>query len=107
MTVPKPLSAHELDAIGEALVVLPEIRLIADVTGPHNLWFVVWLRAVTDILPLEARLTGRFPALAGMDRSATLRFVKRMGRLLDTDGRAVGNVPMDFWYTMPGRADVG
>ena len=93
--------AHELDAIGEALAGLPEIRLIAGVTGPRNLWFVVWLRAVTEVLPLEARLTGRFAALAGMERSTTLRFVKRMGRLLDTDGRATGNVPMDFWYTMP------
>jgi len=101
------VSAQELDAIGEALTKLPEIRLIAEVTGPHNLWFVVWLRAVSDIPSLEAWLTGRFPALAELGRSTTLLFVKRMGRLLDPDGRAVGNIPMDFWSTMPPDPEPG
>lgn len=37
------------------------------------------------------------PGLAVVDRLVTLRPVKRMGRLLDEDRRAVGAVPMDVW----------
>jgi hypothetical protein len=37
------------------------------------------------------------PNLTVVDRLITLRTVKRMGRLLDEDGRAIGAVPMDVW----------
>ncbi|WP_329569238.1 hypothetical protein [Kitasatospora sp. NBC_01266] len=31
------------------------------------------------------------------ERRVSLRTVKRMGRILDADGRAVRAVPMDIW----------
>jgi hypothetical protein len=37
------------------------------------------------------------PETTVTDRLVTLRTVKRMGRLLDEDGCAVGAVPMDVW----------
>jgi hypothetical protein len=32
-----------------------------------------------------------------VDRLVVLRTVKRMGRLVDTDGRAIGVVPINVW----------
>lgn len=62
-----------------------------------NLLLGVWLRSLTDLQRLEAALTRRVGQLRVLDRSIGLRTVKRMGRLLDDAGRAVGHVPVDPW----------
>ncbi|WP_328907907.1 Lrp/AsnC family transcriptional regulator [Streptomyces sp. NBC_00234] len=84
----------ELDAIGGALARLPQTRLCASVTGSCNLLFSVWLRGLDGITALESLLDERFPRLAVQDRTVTLRTAKRMGRVLDDSGRAIGHVPV-------------
>ncbi len=67
------------------------------VTGPHNLVLSVWQRSLADVQRLETALARRFPDLRVAERRVSLRTVKRMGRILDADGRAVRAVPMDIW----------
>lgn len=67
------------------------------VTGAHNLVLSVWQRSLADVKRLETALARRFPDLRVAERSVSLRSVKRMGRILDADGRAVRAVPMDIW----------
>ncbi|MHB9759098.1 Lrp/AsnC family transcriptional regulator [Streptomyces sp. BYX5S] len=84
----------ELDRTGAALARLPQTRLCASVTGSCNLLLSVWLRDLDGMATLEALLDERFPALRVEDRTVTLRTVKRMGRILDDQGRATGYVPV-------------
>ena len=58
-------------------------------------------------------IANRLPQVQIVDRLVVLRTVKRMGRLVDTDGRAVGVVPINIWddtlahpTTAPDAADV-
>ncbi|MFD5922930.1 Lrp/AsnC family transcriptional regulator [Kitasatospora sp. NPDC058201] len=91
------LPPDRLDEVGPQLARLPEVRLCVSVTGAHNLVLSVWQRSLADVQRLEAALTRRFPDLRVADRRVSLRTVKRMGRILDADGRAVRAVPMDIW----------
>lgn len=86
-----------LDEVGPQLARLPEIRLCVAVTGRHNLILSVWQRSLADVQRLEAALARRFPDLRVAERRVSLRTVKRMGRILGSDGRAVRAVPMDIW----------
>jgi hypothetical protein len=56
-----------------------------------------WLHDVDSLHRLETILVKAVPDLTVVDRLITLRTVKRMGRLLDEEGRAIGAVPMDIW----------
>jgi len=87
--------AHELETTARVLVNLPEIRLCAAVTGTDNLVATVWLRSLGDSHRLETALAERCPALRLTERAVVLRQSKRMGRLLDDDGRSTGVVPIN------------
>ncbi|WP_061441727.1 Lrp/AsnC family transcriptional regulator [Streptomyces sp. CCM_MD2014] len=76
---------------------LREVRLVASLTGPHNLLFAAWLRSVDDIHVFESQLTAPFPGLTVDDRAVTLWPVKLAGHLLDPAGRRVGAVPLEGW----------
>ncbi|GAA1235113.1 AsnC family transcriptional regulator [Kitasatospora nipponensis] len=91
------LPPERLDEVGPQLARLPEVRLCVAVTGPHNLVLSVWQRSLADVQRLETALARRFPDLRVAERRVSLRTVKRMGRILDADGRAVRAVPMDIW----------
>ncbi|WP_406112188.1 Lrp/AsnC family transcriptional regulator [Kitasatospora purpeofusca] len=91
------LPPDRLDEVGPQLARLPEIRLCVSVTGTHNLVLSVWQRSLADVQRLETALARRFPDLRVAERRVSLRTVKRMGRILDADGRAVRAVPMDIW----------
>ncbi|MEU2876321.1 hypothetical protein [Streptomyces sp. NPDC007070] len=71
----------------------PEARLCSSVTGADNLLLSVWLRSPGDCVALEERILHRHPGLRISERSITLHTAKRMGRLLDRDGRARAHVP--------------
>ncbi|NED35781.1 Lrp/AsnC family transcriptional regulator [Streptomyces sp. SID8499] len=81
-------------AVAKALAGLPETRLCSSVTGADNLLLSVWLRSPGDCVALEERILHRHPGLRISERSITLHTAKRMGRLLDRDGRARAHVPM-------------
>lgn len=75
-----------------ALRTLPELRLCVSTTGEANMMFTVWTRSLSDVLAIERLLGDRMPWLNLVQSSVTLRTAKRMGWLLDADGRGTGEV---------------
>ncbi|WP_208905510.1 hypothetical protein [Streptomyces melanosporofaciens] len=53
---------------------------------------MVWLRTLGDLPRLEAAITERSSHVTIVDRATVLHTVKQMGRLLDAEGRSIGNV---------------
>ncbi|MCO1574270.1 Lrp/AsnC family transcriptional regulator [Crossiella sp. SN42] len=90
ITVP----ADQLAESARALAALPETRLCSAVIGDHNLLLAAWLHGTGDCADFEARMRLAAPAVAVDERNLSLRIPKRMGRLLNREGRAVGQVPM-------------
>ena len=76
---------------------LRQVRLCATLAGTPPMLVSAWLRDVDAIHDFESNLVKAVPNITVVDRLITLRTVKRMGRLLDEDGRAVAVVPMDIW----------
>lgn len=76
----------------QALTTLPELRLCVSTTGETNMMFTVWTRSLVDMLRLERLLGEKLPWLTLVDSSVTLRMAKRMGWLLDEQGRCTGEV---------------
>jgi hypothetical protein len=73
------------------------VRLCATLAGAPNLIIVAWLRTVEEVHRFELALLAAVPELVVVDRLVVLRSLKRMGRLLDDSGRAVGVVPLAPW----------
>ncbi|WP_406636521.1 Lrp/AsnC family transcriptional regulator [Amycolatopsis sp. WGS_07] len=82
--------ADVLDRVAAAVAALPETRLSAAVVGRGNLVVSTWLRNPADTTGYEARLLRTAAGVRVLDRAVTLTMPKRMGRLLDQAGRAVG-----------------
>lgn len=86
-----------LNETAQALSRFRESRLTATVTGGPNLTFCAWLRTIEEVHRLEMAIAARLPHVEIVDRLIVLRTIKRMGRLIDEQGRAVGVVPIDMW----------
>lgn len=80
-----------------AIARLRQVRLCATLAGSPAIIVSAWLRDIASIHDFETTLARAIPQLTVSSRLVTLRTVKRTGRLLDEDGRAVGAVPMDIW----------
>lgn len=92
-------------AVARELTGLPETRACFALTGGRaGLLYCAWLRSLEDAERLERQLTARVPGLTVVDRAVVLRFVKRVGNLVDGDGRRVDVVPMDVWSDPVQRA---
>ncbi|SFY43339.1 Lrp/AsnC family transcriptional regulator [Streptomyces atratus] len=87
----------DLARVGASIAAASEVRLCAAIAARHSLLITAWVRSVPDTRRLEAHLTERFPELTVEDRRLTLANPKRMGHLLDAEGRNTGFVPMDMW----------
>jgi len=88
----------ECDGVAQRLVALPETRACLGLTGaPANFYFSVWVRSLVDVHRIELLVRRVVPSLDILDRTVTLRFFKRMGRILDEHGRSRESVPMDIW----------
>lgn len=74
-----------------------QARLCATVTAGPNLALCAWLQTVEEVHRLELAIARSLPHLEVVDRLIVLRQVKRMGRLLDEAGSAVGVVPINIW----------
>lgn len=74
-----------------------QVRLCATVTAASNLILSAWLRTVEEVHRLELAISRQLPQVRIVDRLVVLRTVKRMGRLIDAQGRAVGVVPINIW----------
>ena len=84
--------AYEHARTVQALATLPELRLCASTTGETNMMLTVWVRSLADLLRLERLLGEKLPWLDIVDTAVTLRTAKRMGWLLDAEGRCTGEV---------------
>ncbi|MDA3626956.1 Lrp/AsnC family transcriptional regulator [Saccharopolyspora sp. WRP15-2] len=90
--------ADDREVVPALLRAVPEIRACASLTGSKaNLCISVWTRSLEDTRALESRVARLVPQFAVLDRTVVLRFVKRMGRVLDPLGRTTRVVPMDIW----------
>ena len=93
----------DLAKAAQAIAGLSGVRLCTAVTGASNLLITMWLRSLSDTQRIEALLAQHLPELVLNDRAVILQVVKRMGRVLDDAGRAVGTVPIDPWYVPASR----
>lgn len=75
----------------------PQSRMVATVASRPSLIITAWLRRVEQLHEFERSLLDKVPQLTVSQRLVGLRTVKRMGRILDGQGRAVQAVPMDHW----------
>ncbi|MFI6818265.1 Lrp/AsnC family transcriptional regulator [Nonomuraea sp. NPDC050328] len=91
LAVPAPL----LDPVADGIAELRETRMVLSVVGEANLMVNVWVRSLDELSAFEARLLTAWPEASVVDRCVTLRWVKRLGRLLDPDGRSTAAIPMD------------
>ncbi|WP_305127502.1 Lrp/AsnC family transcriptional regulator [Streptomyces longispororuber] len=82
--------ARDTAAVHRTFAALPECRLVAGVTGRANIFATLWVHDLGDIQRRETALCARLPTLTVTDRIVGLHTVKRMGHLLDEDGRRVG-----------------
>ncbi|WP_405563770.1 Lrp/AsnC family transcriptional regulator [Streptomyces sp. NBC_01180] len=89
--------ARDIGTVHRTLVALPECRLVAAVTGPANIFATLWVHDLGDIQRRETALCARLPTLTVTDRIVGLHTVKRMGHLLDAEGRRVGVQPIAPW----------
>lgn len=80
--------------MGRSAVTIPEIRACCAVSGRANLLLFAWFRDIQDLQALEQLLVERLGHITIIDRAACIHSMKRLGRLLDEDGRSVGNVPI-------------
>ncbi len=89
-----------VSVLGEAartVARLRQTRLSATLAGRPSLIVVVWLKHIDQIHDLERRLVDAIPGMQVQNRLTVLQTVKRMGRILDADGHAIGVVPMSHW----------
>lgn len=84
--------AGSSEAVAAYLKEHRNLRLCAETTGASNLTFMLQLRAPADIATLEAGLAAHFPGLVIVDSCAGVRSFKRMGWMLDAQGRPTGEV---------------
>lgn len=87
----------QLAETAAAIARLRQVRLCATLAGTPAILVSAWLRSLEAIHDFETTLAKALPRLTVATRLVTLRTVKRTGRLLDEEGRAVGAVPMDIW----------
>lgn len=91
------MPAAERVPVIEAVQGLRDTRLCAATVSDADAIAVAFFRGLDGLADYEARLGTAAAGLRVVDRAVTLRWVKRMGRLLGEDGRAIGYVPMDVW----------
>lgn len=65
----------------------PRTRVLASVTGRANLVVVMWLRSVADVLEAERDIQEQVPGIEIQQSVVSLRPVKRLGWVLDRQGR--------------------
>lgn len=82
-----------LEETARALTTLPQARLVASCVGEADLVLGLWLPAPSEVHRVAAQLARRFPGVEVVRWLTGLRSVKRIGRLLDSEGRAAGWIP--------------
>jgi DNA-binding Lrp family transcriptional regulator len=86
-----------LPATARAITQLRQVRLCVTLASAPSMALCAWLQTVEEVHRLELVMARRFPQVRITDRLVVLRTVKRMGRLVDTQGRAVGVISINIW----------
>ncbi|MFF4716291.1 Lrp/AsnC family transcriptional regulator [Streptomyces eurythermus] len=89
--------ARDVNRLHHTLATLPECRLLAAVTGAANVLATYWLRDIGSVQRRETAVCARLPGLDVTDRVLGIRTVKRMGQVLDGEGRRVGTCRIHPW----------
>ncbi|MBR7836822.1 Lrp/AsnC family transcriptional regulator [Actinospica durhamensis] len=88
----------DLTSVPALLQRMPSLRACLELAGgPANVLLGVAARTLGEAASVQARLARDAPGMTVLGSSLVLRFIKRMGRLLDERGRSVGAVPIDVW----------
>ncbi|GAB3293320.1 AsnC family transcriptional regulator [Epidermidibacterium keratini] len=74
------------------LRLLPQLRMCSSLTGPANLIIGTWNESLQQARATHEWLERELAPIEVIDSSVTLRCIKRMGWLLDPNGRATGEV---------------
>ncbi|MGW9118388.1 Lrp/AsnC family transcriptional regulator [Streptomyces sp. NPDC055663] len=90
-------AASDVNRLHRTLATLPECRLLAAVTGSANVLATYWLRDVGSVQQRETSVCAQLPSLDVTDRVLGMHTVKRMGHLLDGEGRRVEICPIRPW----------
>ena len=83
------LPAAEHEDAAAALRSMSSLWLCTSVTGPANFSFMMCLRSPADIMTVEQRIAAHIPGLEVLE-SVVTEIPKRVGRVLDADGRSTG-----------------
>lgn len=78
------------DHAASVLRSFPGLRFCGSTTGQTNFTFVIWMTSATEIFDLEYEIVERIGEIAISESSVTVRFIKRIGWLLDERGRRQG-----------------
>ena len=84
--------AGAADAVAAFLREQRTLRLCASTTGAANMTFMMQLRTAADIADVEARLAQAVPGVDIIEACVGVHSFKRMGWMLDPDGRPTGEV---------------
>ncbi|MCW2636474.1 MAG: DNA-binding transcriptional regulator, Lrp family [Blastococcus sp.] len=76
---------------------LRQVRLCATVSSAPSMVVCAWLRTVEEVHRFELTIARQLPQVHIVDRLIVLRTVKRIGRLVGQEGRAIGVVPINIW----------
>jgi DNA-binding Lrp family transcriptional regulator len=91
------VSVEGLPEAAHAIMQLRQVRLCATVSSAPSVVLCAWLHTVEEVHRLELAIAKRLPHVRIVDRLVVLRTVKRVGRLVDSQGRAIGVVPINIW----------
>lgn len=86
------VSMADVGRVVERLRPLPQLRMCSSLTGPTNLIVGTWNESLQQARATHEWFERELEPIAIVDSSVTLRCYKRMGWLLDTNGRATGEV---------------
>jgi DNA-binding Lrp family transcriptional regulator len=84
--------AGTADTVAAFLMEQRTLRLCASTTGAANMTFMMQLRTPADIADVEARLAVRVPGVEIIEACVGVHAFKRMGWMLDPEGRPTGEV---------------
>ena len=99
------LPADRLEPAARWFAALPQTRMCALTVGAANLATYLMIRQLSDLRRLETELQRQVGDVRVLERQLAVRMVKLVGRLLDSDGRACGYVPLDPWASGEERED--
>lgn len=89
-------SAH-LDRAGATLRARHDCRLVVAVAGRYNLFVHLWLPSLDAASTVEQELARALPHLVIHDRLVVARTAKRLGSILDEEGRRVHQGTLALW----------